>query len=65
MKTPGLFDLSDRTGEDSPLDRLLTCMALWGLTLQLRGDPPHLVWQGDGEDVGVVAGMICASIVGS
>jgi hypothetical protein len=40
------------------------CLALWGLTLQLRGDPPHLVWQGEGEDVGVVAGMICASIVG-
>jgi hypothetical protein len=38
------------------------CVALWSLTLQLRGDP--LVWLGEGEDVGVVAGMICASIVG-
>jgi hypothetical protein len=39
-------------------------MALWGLIFQLRGEDAHLVWQGDGEAPGIVANMICASIVG-
>jgi hypothetical protein len=39
-------------------------MALWGLIFHLRGENAHMVWQGDGEASGLVADMICASIVG-
>jgi hypothetical protein len=39
-------------------------MALWGLIFHLRGENAHMVWQGDGEAPGLVADMICASIVG-
>jgi hypothetical protein len=39
-------------------------MALWGLIFYLRGENAHMVWQGDGEAPGLVADMICASIVG-
>lgn len=39
-------------------------MALWGLIFHLRGESAHMVWHGDGEAPGLVADMICASIVG-
>jgi hypothetical protein len=39
-------------------------MALWGLIFHLRGENAHMVWQGDAEAPGLVADMICASIVG-
>ena len=41
------------------------CLALWGLTLQLRGGNPHMIWIGDGLDQGVASAAVCALIVGS
>ena len=42
-----------------------TSLALWGLTLQLRGGDPHEIWQGDPLiGLGGIAAMIFAVIVG-
>lgn len=42
-----------------------TSLALWGLTLQLRGGDPHNIWQGDPLiGLGGIAAMIFAAIVG-
>jgi hypothetical protein len=42
-----------------------TSLALWGLTLQLRGRDPHNIWQGDPLiGLGGIAAMIFAAIVG-
>jgi hypothetical protein len=42
-----------------------TSLALWGLTLQLRGADPHNIWQGDPLiGLGGIAAMIFAAIVG-
>jgi hypothetical protein len=41
-------------------------LALWGLILQLRGDDPHTIWQGDPLiGMGGISAMIFALIVGS
>jgi len=42
-----------------------TSLALWGLTLQLRGGDPHKIWQGDPLiGLGGIAAIIFAAIVG-
>jgi hypothetical protein len=40
-------------------------MALWGLTLQLRGEDAHVVWQGGGDPTSFIGFTIYAAFVGS
>ena len=39
-------------------------MALWGLTLQLRGEDAHVVWQGGGDPTSFIGFTVYAAFVG-
>jgi hypothetical protein len=39
-------------------------MALWGLTLQLRGEDAHVVWLGGGDPTSFIGNTIYAAFVG-